>query len=134
MAHLKGLEILWIVLFRFRWPPRIWALALIAVNLGALFFLDTIYGQLVMLTTLPGIAFMIGVYLRVGFVRLLGIGHALWVPMLIWFAFNMPDSGATPRLHNWVVVLIVFNSLSLIIDTSDAIRYLRGEREPHYTW
>lgn len=134
MAPAKALEILWIVLFRFRLWPRLWAIALIAVNVGALAFLDTIYGWMALVSALIGILVMIVIYFRLGFVRLLGIGHVLWLPMLAWFATNLPDPGQTPWLHAWVLVLIVFNGLSLVIDTSDVIRYLRGERAPHYTW
>ncbi len=134
MAHLKALEILWIVLLRFNWPARIWAMVLIAINLEALFYLDTVYGQIVLGAALMSVVVMIVIYLQVGFVRLLGIGHVFWVPMLIWIAFNLPDFSAAPGLHLWVLTLFVLNSISLVIDTSDVIRYLRGEREPHYVW
>lgn len=127
-------EILWIVLLRFRPLPRIWAICLIAVNLGALFFLDTSYGKVALLAALMGIAVMIVIYTRLGFVRLLGIGHVFWIPMLIWFVSAMPDRQADPALYWWVVMLIAFNATSLIVDAADVIRYLRGERAPHYHW
>jgi hypothetical protein len=127
-------EILWIVLFRFAPLPRIWAICLIAVNLGALFFLDTFYGRVALLVALAGIAVMMVIYTRLGFVRLLGIGHVFWVPMLIWFASSLPDRQTDPALYWWVVVLIGFNAVSLVIDAADVARYLRGERAPHYRW
>lgn len=131
---MRTFEILWIVLFRFRTLPRLWAMALIVVNAGALFFLDTAYGLAVVGAALAGIAVMAVIHARLGFVRLLGIGHVFWIPMLIWFASDLPDRTAAPLLHDWVITVIVFNLVSLAIDAVDVGRYVAGEREPHYTW
>ncbi len=131
---MRTFEILWIVLFRFRPLPRLWAIALILVNAGALFFLDTCYGLAVLGAALAGVAVMAVIHARLGFVRLLGIGHGFWIPMLIWFAADLPDRTATPLLHDWVMTVIVFNAVSLLIDAIDVGRYVAGERRPHYVW
>ena len=131
---MQALEILWIVLFRFRWIPRIWAIHLIAVNLAALAFLDTRYGAISAVCSLLGVGLMIWIHSRLGFVRLLGIGHIFWIPMLVDFSIEPPDAGTEPALYFWVVLLMVSNTLSLILDTVDGVRYWRGERQPHYVW
>ena len=131
---MRAFEILWIVLFRFAPLPRVWAICLILVNLGSLFFLDTFYAQMNLIAIGAGIAVMIAIYLRLGFVRLLGIGHVLWIPMIGYFLMNLPDSISQPGLYTWVVILIACNSVSLVIDAIDVSRFLRGEREPHYRW
>ncbi|MEX0350781.1 MAG: hypothetical protein AB3N15_15270 [Paracoccaceae bacterium] len=131
---MHAFELLWIVLLRFAPLPRVWAICLIAVNLGALFFLGTYYGRVALLAALAGVAVMIVIYSRLGFVRLLGIGHVFWIPMLIWFASDLPSQQTNPDLYWWVIALMAFNSLSLIIDAVDVLRYLRGERAPHYHW
>ncbi len=128
------LEMLGIVLFRFRSLPRAWVAALICVNLGSLAFLHTQYGLTTLLATIAGVGVMTVIYARLGFVRLLGIGHIFWIPMLIWFAFDLPDKLSDPLLYYWVLSLIAFNSISLIIDVIDVIRFARGERTPHYAW
>lgn len=122
------------MLFRFRTLPRLWAVLLILVNAGGLLFLGTIYGQLTVAAAAAAIAVMAVIYARLGFVRLLGIGHVFWIPMLIGFATHLPDRSTQPQLFSWVLALIVCNSLSLIVDTVDFVRYVRGEREPHYVW
>jgi len=109
-------------------------MGLILVNPGSLFFLDTVYGQMNLAAVGIGIALMAAIYLKMGFVRLLGIGHILWIPMIACFLTNLPDETQQPALYSWVILLIVFNTLSLIIDAVDLLRYLRGEREPHYEW
>lgn len=126
-------QLLGIVLLRFRPLARVWAVLLILVNLASLAFIDTIYAQLNLAAVLLGIGGMIFIHMRLGFVRLLGIGHLLWVPMLPWFAFNLPDRADT-WLYFWVLVLMVTNCISLIIDSMDVARWLRGERQPHYVW
>ena len=131
---MRTLEILWIVLFRFRPLPRLWAIALILVNAGALFFLNTPYGLAVLGAAFAGIAVMAVIHARLGFVRLLGIGHAFWIPILIWFAADPPDRTATPLLHDWVMTVIVFNMISLAVDAVDVGRYVAGDRDPHYVW
>ncbi|MEX0316376.1 MAG: hypothetical protein AB3N21_00400 [Ruegeria sp.] len=131
---MRAFEILWIVLFRFHWIARIWAILLILVNLAALLFLDTYYAKACLLAAAAGIAVMIAIYLKQGFVRLLGIGHVFWIPMLAWFAWDLPDASENHALFVWVVLLIAFNSISLVIDVLDVTRYLRGERAPFYRW
>lgn len=128
------LEILGIVLFRFRAAPGAWAIALIVVNLGSLFFLDTKYGLANLAALLAGISVMAVIYAQVGFVRLLGIGHVFWVPMLIWFLFDLPDRAQDPVLYSWVLTTMVFNTISLVIDAADVVRYAAGKREPYYVW
>ncbi len=128
------LEMLGIVLFRFRPLVRVWVIALIAVNLGSLAFIHTQYGLANLLAMIARVGVMMLIYARLGFVRLLGIGHIFWIPMLIWFAFDLPDKQNAPLLYNWVLTLIAFNSVSLVIDAIDVIRYAAGDRSPHYVW
>ncbi|MEW8279789.1 MAG: hypothetical protein AB2719_16495, partial [Candidatus Thiodiazotropha sp.] len=78
----SALEMLGIVLLRFKLLPRIWAAALIAVNLTSLFFVDTLYGQAALAAVVSGLIIMVILYSRSGFTRLLGIGHIFWVPMI----------------------------------------------------
>ena len=114
--------------------PRIWAILLVAVNAVALLFLHTIYGKVALVAICAALGVMVVIHAKLGFVRLLGIGHIFWVPMLIWFAMNLPDKTSDSALYYWVIVLMVMNTISLVIDTIDVVRYLRGERQPHYTW
>ncbi|MGI9378459.1 MAG: hypothetical protein ACR2OW_02325 [Methyloligellaceae bacterium] len=131
---LRSLEILGILLFRFRAMPRAWVIVLIIVNLGSLFFLDTQYGQINLLAVLAGMIVMVVIYARLGFVRLLGIGHIFWLPMLVWFLSDLPDQEHDPMLFYWVLCLILFNSLSLVIDAIDVVRFVGGDRKPYYVW
>ena len=134
MNPLQTFEMLGIVLFRFHVVPRIWAVLLMLVNGGALLFIHTSYGQIALVAVCAAVLAMSIIYARLGFVRLLGVGHVFWIPMLIWFAMDLPDRTAQPWLYHWVICLLVCNSISLVIDTIDMVRFIRGERQPHYSW
>lgn len=131
---MRPFEILWIVLFRFRPLPRLWAILLMLVNLGALAFVGTIHGQIALAAMLAAVTVMALLYIKHGFVRLLGAGHVFWIPMLVWFATNLPDRAADPALFFWVIAVMAFDAGSLVIDAIDVARYLAGERAPFYTW
>ena len=74
------------------------------------------------------------IYPMQGFVRLLGVGHFFWFPMIVYFLISLPDKSAHPSLYYWIITLIAFNSISLIVDISDVFRFLRGEPSPYYRW
>ncbi len=54
--------------------------------------------------------------------------------MFAWMATRVDTIMNEPALANWLVLLFVTNMVSLMVDTIDAIRFLRGERAPHYRW
>ena len=54
--------------------------------------------------------------------------------MLAWVLLDPPDRAADPALYWWVHGLLVCNGLSLVIDTSDVVRFAAGDRQPHYYW
>lgn len=89
------LEMLGIVLLRFRPIARVWVIALIAVNLGSLAFIETQYGSTNLLATLAGIGVMILIYARLGFARVLGIGHIFWYRCLFGLCSTFPTNRPT---------------------------------------
>ena len=132
----SAVELLGVVLFRFRPLPRTWAILLIFVNLSSVFFLDTVYGQVAFAAMCIGVVIMVSIHYRLGFVRLLGIGHILWIPMLAWFLLENTDIDTNDDrwLSLWLWCLIVCNSISLVIDAIDVTRFILGDRTPHYSW
>ena len=123
-----------IMLTRFKLVPRLWLIALVAVNIASLFFIDTIEARVVLAVLLISIIIMTEIYRRLGFVRLLGTGHILWVPMVLWLWMRLIQ---TPPLDNtfkyWLMIVIAMNSISLLIDGIDVIRYIKGDRVRYYT-
>jgi hypothetical protein len=63
-------------------------------------------------------------------VRLLGLGHFHWFPMVVWLLLRLDSIPAGTALCARVIGVVAVCSLSLVIDVVDIIRYLCGEREP----
>jgi len=119
-------------LFGMAWPWRIWVGLLVALNLIApLAFL----GRPDALWTLAAIGAaavsMVALTQAQGFIRLLGLGHIWWVP-LIWYLVSRSALSDPGLNRDWFVLwrdaVVAANSLSLVIDASDVVRYLAGDR------
>ena len=46
------------------------------------------------------VVIMVVIYSRLGFVRLLGIGHILWIPMLPWMIWELPNGHINVAIAN----------------------------------
>ena len=128
-------EVLAIVLVRFRAVQRMWGAWLIAVNAAGLLFITHIEAQVALGAVGMAVLAQALIYQRKRFIRLLGVTHVLWAPMLVWIVLRldtMPEEETA--FHVWLVTLIVTNAISLAIDAWDAMRFLLGERQPHYAW
>jgi hypothetical protein len=131
----SAFELFGIVLVRFRPVQRIWGAWLVAVNSASLLFIQHIEAQVTLGAVGVAVLAQALIYQRKRFIRLLGVTHVLWVPMLTWIALRLdtlPKEEAA--FHAWLVTLIATNAVSLAIDAWDATRFILGERRPHYVW
>jgi len=128
-------ELLGIVLVRFRPMQRIWGAWLVAVNAASLLFIHHIEAQVALGAVGVAVVAQALIYQRKRFIRLLGVTHVIWVPMLAWMALRLDT---LPReetaFHAWLVTLIATNAISLAIDAWDATRFVLGDRRPYYAW
>jgi hypothetical protein len=127
-------EFMAIMMTRFRPVPRIWLAALGAVNMTSLYFIGTTEARVVLGAFVISLVIMTYIYQRQGFVRLLGAGHILWIPMVLWLWTRLIQAPPLDSaLEYWLLIVIVMNTISLVIDAVDVIRYTRGERAPYYS-
>jgi hypothetical protein len=128
-------ELFGIVLVRFRPVQRIWGAWLVAVNAASLLFIQHVEAQVALGAVGVAALAQALIYQRKRFIRLLGVTHVLWVPMLTWMALRID---ALPKeemaFRAWIVMLIATNAVSLAIDGWDATRFALGERRPYYEW
>ena len=75
-------ELLGIVLVRFRPVQRIWGAWLVAVNAAGLFFIMHLEAQVALGAVGVAVLAQVLIYQRTRFIRLLGVTHMIWVPML----------------------------------------------------
>lgn len=114
-------------------PWWIWIALLGIVNMSAVFFLDTLEGKLVLAALFAGAVFQTSIFAAKGYVRLLGIGHILWLPLVFWLGSRVGEIGTDTVFGKWVVAVIVVDGISLVIDAVDVGRYLAGDRTPAVT-
>ncbi len=113
-------------------PWRVWLGLLVAVNLaGPIYFFEALEAKVVLAAFLASAALMTAIFASKGFVRLLGIGHIFWVPMVPWLWFRLDQVGPGEPFVYWIIAAMIIDSISLIIDAIDVLRYLKGERQPY---
>ena len=114
------------------WPWWLWVALLGTVNMVVpLFFLGSLEAKVVLVGILVGIVAQMLIIRRLGFVRLLGLGHIVaWVPMLLWLVPRLLNLDYGTPFGRWLLAVVVLDMASLAIDFVDVGRYLAGERRP----
>ena len=113
-------------------PVGIWLGSLMVINMAVpLFYITTPEAQWTLAAAIAGGITMTMIFQAQGFVRLLGIGHIYWIPQVIWFATRLDAAPPGSLFKYWMWSIIVFNSLSIIVDSIDVFRYIKGERTPY---
>jgi len=118
-------------LLRMPIPVKAWLCLLVLANLvvPSLWFSDRLEAQVAVVTMVGSMLLMTGLTTWAGFTRLLGLGHMLWIPMLLWLWSRLDEIPPTGPFGSWVRLLMIVNAISLIMDVVDVGRYLAGERE-----
>lgn len=110
---------------------RIWFVILQVTNgLMPLFFIVRPAAWMTLTAYLLSASLILILHARLGWVRLLGIGHA---PLLVLMAVVLPRYAANwpaGPFGIWLLSMFFVNGVCLTIDAVDLVRYLRGERAP----
>ena len=110
----------------------VWISLLLLVNMVApVIFITTREGQLVLAAAMVGAVIQMAIFSRQGFVRLLGVGHILWVPLLPWLWTRLGGLPPEGVFALWMTAVIVLDGISLVIDARDVWAYVAGDRTPH---
>ncbi len=104
------------------WIP-IWVVFLMVVNMTSLAFWSEPLAKLVLLTFMVSAAIMMGLYAAFGFTKILGLGHVLWVPLLVYVLIQIPQ--ADGGFKNYLVVFSVSVAVSLVLDVYDVWHYFK---------
>ena len=104
-------------------------MVLVAFNMIApLFFITHVEAQVTLAALFAGMIIMTVLTAVTGFTRLLGLGHFLWF-ILVPFLWTRLDSFPVDGIMGWWIRgVIAVNALSLVIDVTDVVRYLAGDR------
>ena len=115
-------------------PWVVWIGLLMATNMIVpIFFISTLEAKVVLAASIIGAGIQMTVFRSLGFVRLMGIGHIHWIPMVLWLWSSIDPISVGSPFEIWLLVTIILNSLSLIIDAADIFSYINGKRTPTIT-
>jgi len=115
-------------------PWRVWLMLLVSVNLvSPFFFLGTPEAKVVLVGMGASMAMMMALFARYGYVRLLGLGHIPWLFTVPWLWSRLGEAATSGAFHYWLFAVVLLDSISLVIDAVDVIRYWTGERQPTIT-
>ena len=71
---------------------------------------------------------MMALYSRFGYQKILGLGHVLWIPLLIYILLQVPQNDGL--FQTYLVVLAISIAISLIFDILDVWQYFSDTRPP----
>ena len=109
---------------------KLWLLVMLALNL--IVPIGLLPGRapvIVLATMMLSIGLMTLLTARFGFSRILGLGHILWIPLSFYLISIWADHPINSPLGLWLRLLTLINLISLVIDTTDVIGFLKGERQ-----
>ena len=114
-------------------PLWVWIGVLMLVNMVVpFFFFSTLEAKAVLATTFLGALTQMAIFRARGFVRLLGLGHIYWVPLLPWLFSRLVPNSLAGDLRTWIWGVLIVDGISLVIDTADVVRYATGDRTASY--
>ncbi len=107
-------------------PVVIWVSWLVLINtVGSGLFWRRREARVIFFTFLGSAMLMMGLYAVFGYERILGLGHVLWIPLLVYLLARM--RGVTEsRFHAYLWTLVVSNAISLVLDARDVWLYATG--------
>lgn len=107
------------------WIP-LWVSVLMLVNAASAAFWSEPAAKLIFVTFVMSSSLMMGLYSRFGFSKILGLGHVLWIPLLLHVLTGLPGTGGAFR--GYLVVWSVFTAVSLAFDVVDVGKYWKSGR------
>lgn len=107
----------------------IWVFWLIILNTASILFVwrhvEARWVLLAFLVNGPIMNYLFGTY---GFVRLLGLSHVIvWTPLLVYLWMRRERFDRRTFFGGWVLVLMITDGISLVVDYIDVVRYALGD-------
>ena len=128
-------EISNLLLFQLPYPLNIWIYCLLSVQLIGLLYVSQEEGTLAIISLLLDLVLLASIYtIYGGMVRLCAISHIGWVvaiPCLIYrlvmdTEYYLADDKPL-FFFPWVLLYTLICSISLVLDTANVIRWIRGD-------
>ena len=105
----------------------IWLLFLMIVNLASVAFWNELLAKVILITFILSAIFMMGLYSRFGFEKILGLGHILWIPLLVYVLIEA--QAAEGAFKSYLIILLISITISLVFDIIDVWRYFTRPKD-----
>jgi len=107
-----------------------WVAWLVILNLGAVVFIwNRVEARWALAAMLVNMPFMNMLFYYFGYTRILGLSHIIfWTPLLVYLWRRRNSIRPKSPFGIYIYALFISDFISLLIDYSDVIRYLLGDR------
>ncbi len=104
------------------WVP-IWVMLLMVVNVTSIAFWGEPLARLIFFIFMISAILMMALYSQFGFEKILGMGHFLWIPLLL---YGLPTlSSADGLFQGYLIIWSLFTLISLAFDIRDVWKYFK---------
>lgn len=111
---------------------QIWmdVMMIVLLGLSVVFSFVRVEARWVLAAFLAGAAAMLFIYSRMGYVRLLGLGHVIfWTPVLVYLLRRRDRWRVRETLSGkWILLAVTVLTISLAFDYADVARWLLDKR------
>lgn len=107
------------------WIP-IWVFYLMVINVVSVGFWDEPLAKLIFISFMISAMLMMGLYSKFGFEKILGLGHILWVPLLVYILTQI--SSVEDGFKSYLVALSISIAISLAFDIFDVWNYFTNRK------
>lgn len=109
----------------------IWVLFLMMINVASIGFWNEPLAKVIFVTFMFSAMLMMGLYARFGYEKILGMGHILWIPLLVYVLMEIPTAQDT--FKSYLVILSISIAISLVIDIVDVWKYFTSRKSTSQT-
>jgi hypothetical protein len=103
-----------------------WVLILTIGNVASVGFWNEPLAKVIFVTFMLSAMLMMGLYSRFGFDKILGVGHILWIPLLVYMLMEIPTARKT--FKGYLIVLSISIIISLVFDIVDVWKYFTSQK------
>ena len=107
------------------WIP-VWVFFLMIINVASVAFWNEPLAKVIFVTFMLSVMLMMGLYSRFGFEKILGMGHILWIPLLVYVLMEIPTARDT--FKSYLIILSISIAISLVFDIVDVWKYFTGRK------
>ena len=105
----------------------IWVFYLMGINMASVGFWREPLAKLIFITFMISAMLMMGLYSRFGFEPILGLGHILWVPLLVYVLTRLPAFESS--FKRYLVIFSISIAISLAFDATDVWKYFTSQKD-----